>query len=297
MIALQASKGFFLGGQAVIEGVVIRSKNKVSLAVRGKGGNIKVRSWKVRPYSEVSPIFGLPIVRGIVSLYDAIVWGIKTLYHSANEVLDEKENLSLWELSASIALAIGLTIGLFIIFPAFVSRLFELKFGLGKLSLNLVEGFLRVVIFIMYLVLIGFSKEVKGVFAYHGAEHKTINAYETLKTDLTPDIVERFSRFHYRCGTSFILFVLVISILSFAIFEQDELINRIFLRLALIPFIAGVSYEVLRFSFSSSFTKFLAKPGLWLQYLTTREPSREQIEVGIVALKEALGDVGEAKED
>lgn len=296
VIALQASKDFFLGGQAVIEGVVIRTKNKVALAVRGRDGSIKVRSWKVRPYSEINFVLGLPIVRGVVSLYDALVWGVKTLCYSASEALDEDRKISFWEMFSSVVLAVGLAIGLFIVLPTFLSHIVKLKIGLNNIFLNLLEGLLRVVVFVGYLVIISFSKEIREVFSYHGAEHKTINAYESLRSEITPETVQVYSRFHYRCGTSFILFVLVISIFSFALFEQEGILRKLLVRLALIPFIAGVSYEVLRLSFSSKVAKFLAKPGLWLQYLTTREPSREQIEVGIVALKEALGDVGEVKE-
>lgn len=296
MVILQAFKDFFLGGQAVIEGVVIRSKDKVAIAVRKRDGLIKVKSWQVKPYSEVSSIFGFPIVRGVVSLYDALVWGIKTLCYSADEVLDNDEKVSSWEMAGSIILALGLAIGLFIVLPTFLSRIVELRMGLDRLSLNLLEGILRVIIFVGYLIVISFSKEIRSVFSYHGAEHKTINAYETLRSDLTPDVVQRFSRFHYRCGTSFILLVLVISIFSFALFEQEGIVRRLIVRLSLIPLVAGVSYEVLKLSFSSRIVRFLAGPGLWLQYLTTREPSREQVEVGIAALKEALGNVGEIKE-
>lgn len=295
-MSLRVSKDFFLGGQAVIEGVVIRTRRKVALAIRSRDGLIKVKSWLVRPYSEINPVLGFPVIRGVVSLYDALVWGIKTLCYSANEVLEGERKISLWEMISSIVLAMGLAIGLFVILPTLLSHVIGLKVGLGRIFLNLFEGLLRVVIFIGYLIVISLSKEIREVFSYHGAEHKTINAYENLKSELTPEIVQSFSRFHYRCGTSFILFVLVISIFSFALFEQEEIFRRLVVRIALIPLIAGVSYEILRLSFSSKVARLLARPGLWLQYLTTREPTREQIEVGIVALKEALGDVGEVKE-
>ncbi len=295
-IILRASEEFFLGGQAVIEGVVIRNKSRVALAVRKSDGSIGVRSWGVKPYREINPVFGFPIVRGVVALYDALVWGIKTLCYSANEALGGEEKLSFLEIVGSVALALGLAIGLFVILPASIAHLIELKEGLGRISLNIVEGLFRVLTFLLYLLFIGFFKEIRKIFSYHGAEHKVINAYEDLRTSITPDNARRYSRFHYRCGTSFILFVLVISIICFAIFEQQALVKRFLVRIALIPFIAGVSYEILKLTSSSPIGRLLAKPGIWLQYLTTREPTLDQIEVGVAALKEALGDVGEAEE-
>ncbi len=295
-IILRASEEFFLGGQAVIEGIVIRSKSRIALAVRKSDGSIGVRSWNVKPYREINPILGFPIVRGVVALCDALVWGIKTLCYSADEALGGEEKLSLLEIVGSVALALGLAVGLFVALPAFVAHLIELREGLGKISLNIVEGFIRVLTFLLYLLFIGFFKEIRKIFSYHGAEHKVINAYEDLRASITPDNARCYSRFHYRCGTSFILFILVISIICFAIFEQQTLVKRFLVRIALIPLIAGISYEILKLTSSSPIGRFLAKPGIWLQYLTTREPTLDQIEVGVAALKEALGDVGEAEE-
>ncbi len=293
---LLSSKDAFIGGQAVIEGVVIRSKERIAIAVRGKDGSIKVKSWGVKPYTSINPILGFPIIRGLVALYDAIYWGIKGLFYSANEALDDSEKISLKEVVGGVVLAFALAIGLFVILPALLAHLLEVNMELGKLSLNLIEGGFRVLTFIAYLLIISFSKEVRRIFSYHGAEHKTINAYEALRSEITPEVVQSYSRFHYRCGTSFMLLVLIISIACFTLFERENVIGRLFMRLALIPLIAGISYEVLRLSFSFKIIRFLALPGLWLQYLTTREPMIEQIEVGIAALKGALGDVGEVKE-
>ena len=296
-ILLRASEEFFLGGQAVIEGVVIRSRSKVALAVRRADGSIGVKSWSVKPYREINPILGFPIIRGVMALYDALVWGIKTLCYSADEALGGKEKLSLLEVVGSVALALGLAIGLFVILPASIAHIVEVKEGLGRISLNIVEGIFRVLTFLLYLLFIGLFKEIRRIFSYHGAEHKVINAYESLRSTVNPEDVRSYSRFHYRCGTSFILFVLVISIVCFAVFEQETLIRRFLVRVSLIPLIAGISYEILKMTSSSAIGHLLAKPGIWLQYLTTREPTLDQIEVGIAALKEALGDVGETKEN
>lgn len=295
-VALQSSKGFFVGGQAAIEGIVIRGRERIALAVRGRDGLIKVKSWSVKPYSSISPLFGFPVIRGVVALYDALVWGMKALFYSANEVLDDEEKISFKEIVGGISAALGLAIGLFVLFPTFLAHSIEAKLELGRISINLIEGGLRVLTFMAYLIFISFSKDIRRVFSYHGAEHKTINAYESLGLDIAPEVVKDFSRFHHRCGTSFILLVLLISIACFALFEQKTLLSKILVRVSLIPLVAGISYEVLRLSFSSKLIRFLAKPGIWLQYLTTREPNLEQIEVGIIALKEALRDVGEAKE-
>lgn len=274
-----------VGGQAVIEGVMMRGFGKVATAVREPDGNINVTVQPVRSIAERFPVLKLPILRGAVSLFESLMLGMKSLSLSAKISGDEDEELTDRELILTAAAAIALACGLFFALPTFAAKFFR-AFTDDPFALNLAEGLVRLIIFLAYLLAISQMKDVRRVFQYHGAEHKTIFCYES-DLPLTVENAKKFPRLHPRCGTSFLLIVMLVSIFVFALTGWPELWVRILSRIILLPIIAGVSYELIRFSARSK--NFLVKaatmPGLWLQYLTTREPADEMLEVAIKSLQ------------
>lgn len=293
---------FYYGGQAVIEGVMMRGQQRVAVAVRNPEGEIIIHEEPLPPKIYQSQLARTPFVRGLVLLWDALVLGTRALMWSADVALEEenedgeerKEGESVgfsgpvaW---ATIAISLAFGIGLFILLPTAVSYLLETWLNLPKLTSSFLEGVFRLLLFVGYIAAIGMMPDVKRVFSYHGAEHKTINAYEA-GVPLTPTNVAAYSTLHTRCGTSFLLFVLVISIILFVPLQFDHWWLRLASRLVLIPVVAGISYEFLRFSTKhqhNSIMKILIAPGLAMQKLTTREPDLEMIEVGIAALLPVL---------
>ena len=274
-----------VGGQAVIEGVMMRGFGKVATAVRESDGNIKVQVKFVTSIAERFPILKLPMLRGAVSLFESLILGMKSLSFSAQAAGEEDEQLSDKELLATIILAIALACVLFIAIPTFAAKFFHTLTD-DPIILNLAEGFLRLIIFLVYLFAISQMKDIQRTFQYHGAEHKTIFCYEA-DMPLTVENVKKFPRLHPRCGTAFLLIVMLMSIFVFAFLGWPELWIRILSRIILLPVVAGLSYEVIRFSARSknSFVKLATLPGLWLQYLTTREPDDSMIEVAIKSLE------------
>ena len=280
----------YVGGQAVIEGVMMRSPQRVAVAVRLPDGGVDVSSWSSVPLHARNSFFKMPFVRGMFVLIDSLVWGIKTLNYSANKTLEEEEEkLSTKDIVLSVALAIGMAVGLFIVLPKLAVTF--LVQGHSMFVSNVIEGGIRVSFFILYIWIIGLVPDIRRVFEYHGAEHKTIMAYEA-GAELKPQEVINYTRFHPRCGTAFILVVLVISIFAFSLIDiHHNLWFRILGRVIVLPVISGVSYEIIRLaSKNSTVAALFIKPGLWLQYLTTRNPSEDQLEVAIASLKAALGD-------
>lgn len=301
-----------IGGQAVIEGVMMRSKDAYSVAVRRKDGSILVRK---KPFTSIArryKIFALPLVRGAFVLIESLVLGIKALTFSGDvAVQDEKSNAedgadaagsssipkkSIWaNLWLATTVLFSFALGLFIFFyvPLLITEFLGAETGFW---FNVIDGILRLAIFLGYLGLITMMKDIRRVFEYHGAEHKSIFAFET-EADLTPIAAKAMTRFHPRCGTSFLLIVMLVSIFVFMFLGKPETIGDRFFRLAFIPLIGGISYELIRLSTAGSQKKFwrpFILPGLWLQKLTTKEPDESQLEVAIVALKAALGlDVSE----
>ena len=274
-----------VGGQAVIEGVMMRGFGKVATAVRAADGNIKLQ---VKPISSIAdrfPVLKLPILRGAVSLFESLSLGLKSLSFSAQEAGEEDEQLTDRELIVTIVLAIALACGLFMVIPTFAAKFFR-TFTDDPLALNMAEGFLRLIIFLVYLFAISRMKDVRRVFQYHGAEHKTIFCYEA-DLPLTVANVKKFPRLHPRCGTAFMLIVMLVSIFVFAFLGWPELWLRILSRIILLPVIAGLSYEIIRYSARSEnfFVKLATLPGLWLQYLTTQEPDDSMLEVAIKSLE------------
>ena len=291
-----------IGGQALIEGILMRGPKKQAIVVRSKDGLVtKVEELKTS--KDKNPVFGLPLIRGIVNFGSSMYNGVKALMFSAEYFPDEEENaepskLERWfekhfgaaalekaVITFSVVLGMAFSVLLFIFLPGLIADL--LKGVIQNLILrNIAEGILRICIFLGYLIGVSRLKDMKRVFAYHGAEHKTIRCYEA-KLPLTVENVREQTRLHPRCGTSFLFLVVMISILCFALIRTENTLLRLGLRLLLLPVVVGVSYEVTRFvgRHDGRCTRILTAPGLWLQKFTTQEPDDSMIEVAIEAVK------------
>lgn len=285
-----------IGGQAVIEGVMMRAPNKFVIAVRQPDGTIAVKRDDIKLDS--NKILKKPIIRGLIGLYDALVLGIKALNFSAEKAMPEEfeknGKTSKMETFFSMFLGIALGIVLFLYLPLQLTELSKKIFPIVEhsfLVFNLVDGVLRIVFFIIYLLIISQMKDIKRVFSYHGAEHKCIYAYESGK-ELTVENARSMSRFHPRCGTSFLLIVLIVSIFVFSLIPKDShFLIKFGSRILFMPLIAGISYEILKLSgkhANNIIVKILIAPGLWLQKITTREPDDDMLEVAMISIKEAL---------
>lgn len=298
-----------IGGQAVLEGVLMRAPRALAIAVRRPSGEIVVKREAAPPLSERYPIVKLPILRGAVALFTSLVIGIKALNFSANEALVEetpegeepkKEELSSWAMAGTMAVAFGFGIGLFFVLPLYLTKLMVPVIGDGNIVFNLVDGVIRVVVFLIYIWAISRMKDIQRVFQYHGAEHKTIFAFEE-GAELTIESVKRFSRLHPRCGTSFLLIVMLVSIAVFSLIPKAwPFAYKALSRVVLLPLIAGISYEFLKWSAKNDqhpLVKLVIAPGLALQRLTTREPDDDQLEVAICSVKEALDENGGYADD
>jgi len=281
-----------IGGQAVIEGVMMKSRHGWSVAVRDRNGVIHL---KKEPLRELPYFLRLPIIRGVAALYQALSLGIRALGFSAERAYEEesKAPLSIFAIGSTITISVGLGIGLFILLPLFITKLigYLLPVISKGFAFNLVDGVVRVFIFGLYIWIIGLWKDIERVFQYHGAEHKVIHAYEEGR-ELRVENILPLSPHHPRCGTSFLLIVMVVSIGVFSLIPSSwHLWWKFLSRVILIPIIAGLSYEALRASAKMGkniFTRLLIVPGLALQRLTTREPDPSQIEVAIRALEEVI---------
>lgn len=281
-------KKITIGGQAVIEGVMMRGPELTATAVRTPEGKIEISSRPVNSISDRYPILKKPLLRGCVSLIESLVMGIRSLGYSAQMAGEEEEQLSDRELAGTIAFAFVLAAILFIAIPTGAAKLFH-SITEDPVFLNLMEGVLRLFIFIAYIVGISRMKDIQRVFQYHGAEHKTIACFEAGEA-LTVENAMKHTRFHKRCGTSFLLIVMLVSIFVFAFLGWPSLIERIVSRIVLLPVVAGISYEIIRFSANSDncLLGWAVKPGLWLQRLTTREPEPDMLEVAIESAKAVL---------
>ncbi|UFS72449.1 DUF1385 domain-containing protein [Geomonas sp. RF6] len=292
-----------IGGQAVLEGVMMRAPRSLAIAVRRPDGDISVKSEVVVPLSERFPVVKLPIVRGAVALFSSLVTGIKALNFSANEALAEgekKEEISSWAMGGTMAGAFGFGILLFFIFPLYLTKLLVPVIGSSNLMFNLVDGAIRVAVFLLYIIGISRMSDIQRVFQYHGAEHKCIFTFEAGE-DLVVENVRKYSCLHPRCGTSFLLIVMLVSILIFSLIPKLwPFYMKGGVRVLLLPIIAGVSYEVLKWTAKHDghpLVKLAIAPGLALQRLTTREPDDSQIEVAIRSMNEALELNGGHKDD
>ena len=281
-------KKITIGGQAVIEGVMMRGPELVATAVRNPQGRIELEVKPVNSIADRYPIFKKPMLRGCVSLFESLVMGIRSLGYSAQMAGEEDEQLTDKELAGTMIFAFALAAVLFIAIPTGAAKLFHVITE-DPVFLNLMEGFLRLFIFMAYIFAISRMKDIQRVFQYHGAEHKTIACFEAGEA-LTVENVARHTRLHKRCGTSFLLIVMLVSIFVFAFLGWPDLAERIASRIILLPVVAGISYEIIRFSANSDncLLGWAVKPGLWLQKLTTREPEPEMIEVAIESAKSVL---------
>src|SRR5881392_3212084 len=284
-----------VGGQAVLEGVMMRGPSNWSVAVRKPDGEIAQVHQPIASPMARHFIWRLPVVRGVIALGESLAIGFRALAISANYAAQEEgkegeevsTELSRGALIFAFAIAIGFAVMLFKVTPGLLTELLPIKSG-GWFVI--VEGLIRVSIFVAYLALISLLPDLRRVFQYHAAEHKAINAYEAGEP-LEPEIVQRYSLIHPRCGTAFLLWVMVLAVFVFAFFGRPHWYWLIAERILLLPVIAGMAYELIRFAGKHSENRFLMTllaPGLWLQRLTTREPSLEQLEVSIRALREVL---------
>ena len=277
-----------VGGQAVIEGVMMRGPKKVATAVRTPEKKIQLQIKDVNSISERFPILKKPLLRGCVSLGESLVMGIRSLSYSAQMAGEEDEQLSDKELASTIIFAFVLAAILFVAIPTGAAKLFHFITD-DPVFLNLMEGALRLLIFLGYIAAISAMKDIQRVFQYHGAEHKTIACFEAGEA-LTVENVRKHTRLHKRCGTSFLLIVMLVSIFVFAFLGWPDLWLRILSRVILLPVVAGISYEIIKLSANSDncVLGWAIKPGLWLQYMTTREPDDDMIEVAIESVKAVL---------
>lgn len=285
----------YIGGQAVIEGVMMRAGNRVAVAVRKPNREIHVETEERRSLVQKYPVLGLPLIRGSVVLFESAVVGMQALARSTNLSAGEaEEELTSWQLAATLSLSVLLAILLFILAPVYGAKWLTDN----SVAFALTEGALRLAIFLGYIGLISRMKDIQRVFEYHGAEHKTINCYEAGE-ELTVENVRRHTLIHKRCGTSFLLFVVLISIFVFSFFSGDQLslLAKIVARIALLPVIAGLSYELIRWSAgqTSRLAAVLASPGLAMQKMTTREPDDSQIEVAIASTLAVLANSQEVR--
>ncbi len=275
----------YMGGQAVLEGVMMRGPSTWAVAVRDPEGNIKVDVRDVPGWAE--RYRNIPVVRGVMGLGESLGLGYRALTWSANQQVPEEDQVSEKAMGWAILVAVVFFSAIFIVIPAFAGRSLA---GWFHGSFPLVEGVVRMGLFIAYLSVIGLLKDIRRVFQYHGAEHKAIAAYEN-DVELTPEVAQQFSTAHVRCGTNFLLTVMVIAILVYSVIPRPSLGYVIASRVVLVPLIAGISYEVIRLSARNVHRKWvraLMRPGLALQKLTTRQPDLDQLEVAITSLRAVM---------
>ena len=277
-----------VGGQAVIEGVMMRDAHRTATAVRLPNGEIDVETRTVSSIRDRYPVLNLPLIRGSVIMVESLIIGMRALSFSAQVAGEEDEQMTKKEIAMTILFALVLASILFIVIPTGAAHL-AAAYTDDPIVFNLIEGGIRLMVFLLYIWGISFMGGIRRVFQYHGAEHKTIHCYEAGEA-LTVENVQKFPRLHPRCGTNFLLIVMVVAIVFHVFFGWPDLWLRILSRLAILPVVAGVSYEIIRFAGRSEnhLVHILITPGLWLQYLTTRPPADEMVEVAIESLKAVL---------
>jgi uncharacterized protein YqhQ len=292
-----------IGGQALIEGIMMRGPNDISIAIRKPNNDIELKVDKLNPIKNKYKFLGWPIIRGVVSLVESLSIGTKALMYSAEfyeeeEAESDKETFTQRvfkdkaqdvEMTLSVIISVVLAVGIFMILPSFITNFAKSKIE-NHILLNLVEGLIRIIIFFIYVIAISKMEDIKRVFEYHGAEHKTIHCYEN-EEELTVENVKKYSILHPRCGTSFLFMVMIISVIVLSFFGWPNPLKRVLIRVLMFPVIAGISYEVNRFigRSNSSFCYYISLPGLMVQKIATvREPDDGQIEVAIKALEAVI---------
>lgn len=293
-----------VGGQAVIEGIMMQSKNYRAIAVRKSNGEIELKKERIKSWAQDKKIDKIPFLRGGFILFETMIQGIKSLNYSSEFFMedDEEEEDAIDKflkrvfkdkandaiMVVSLILAMILSIGLFVLIPTIISGFFGL-FIKNNIILNLIEGLIRILILILYMLGISRNEDIKRTFMYHGAEHKTIYCYEN-DLELTVENVKKFTTLHPRCGTNFLFIVMATSIILFSFFGWPNILLRVVMRILCIPIVAGISYEIIKFlgKYDNILSKIVAYPGMMLQRITTKEPDDAQIEVAIKALKAVI---------
>ncbi|MGL4790616.1 MAG: DUF1385 domain-containing protein [Anaerotignaceae bacterium] len=302
-----------IGGQAVIEGVMMRGKKTYALAVRTPEGELTVEKKAVDNVFSRTGLFKLPIFRGIAAFVESMIMGVKIIMRSAQlagleeEIEEEPGKFEKWltekcgdkladyMIYFSVFLSVIFSVAVFFMLPVFIGGAFK-NYLPGMWALSIVEGLARIGIFLIYILLISKMKEIQRVFQYHGAEHKTINCFESGE-ELTVENIKKHTRLHKRCGTSFLIIVMLISMVVFFFVRTDSFVLRLLSRVVLVPLVAGLSYEVIQWAGRSNnwFVNLVSKPGMALQKITTKEPDGSQIEAAVAALKGVLEDEGELR--
>lgn len=292
-----------VGGQAVIEGVMMQSKNYRAIAVRKSNGEIELKKQRIKSWIKDKKIDKIPFLRGSFILFETMIEGMKSLNYSSEFFLGEEEEEDAIDrflkkifkdkandaiMAVSLILAMILSVGLFVLIPTSIGGLFS-SFIHNNIILNLIEGLFRICILILYMLLISRNEDIKRTFMYHGAEHKAIYCYES-DLELTVENARKFTTLHPRCGTNFLFIVMATSIILFSFFGWPNILARIAMRILFIPIVAGISYEIIKFlgKYNNIFSKIVAYPGMMLQHITTKEPNDEQLEVAIKALKAVI---------
>ena len=299
MPVLESGEETLVGGQAVMEGVMMRAPHSYCVAVRKPDGSMVTEEAPLAKVSEKYPVFKYPILRGLGTLGQAMSLGYKALKFSANAALDDgtakdgqkPTEISSWMMTANMIFSIGFFIFLYKFVPLFLAtRLGKAVPALsGRFAANMTDGVIRMVIFLLFLYLLSRMKDIRRVFEYHGAEHKVVFAFESRKP-VTVASAQKFVTFHPRCGTSFLLVIMVISMIFYALLPFDTFLAKFLGRIALLPVITGVSYEIIRYAAKRQGTLMglLSAPGLWLQRITTKQPDNSEVEVAIHALEGAM---------
>lgn len=294
-----------IGGQAVIEGIMMRGKDKACIAVRKENGEIVTDTWEIKDSKAIKVIKKIPVLRGVVSFIGSLLTGYKSLNKSLElsgmtEDLEPESKFEQWldkhlgDKMTGVIMGVASIIGvaaaifLFMYLPALLVSLISKVIDLGVFA-SAVEGLIKISIFVLYMFLVSRLKDIQRMFAYHGAEHKTIFCYEAGE-ELTVENVKKYKRFHPRCGTSFIIITLIISIIAFAAVTWSSPLMRVLVKFAVLPIVMGVSFECIRFAgkHDNLLTRILSAPGVWMQHLTTNEPDDQMIEIAIAALKPVL---------
>lgn len=291
-----------VGGQAVIEGVMMQSKDYRAIAVRKSNGEIELKKTKIKSWIKDKKIDKIPFLRGSFVLFETMIEGMKSLNYSSEFFLEDEEEDAIDKflkrifkdkaneavIAVSLILAMLFSVGLFVLIPTSIGGLFS-SFIHNTIILNLIEGSIRIGVLILYMLLISKNEDIKRTFMYHGAEHKTIHCYES-GLELTVENAKKFITLHPRCGTNFLFIVMAISIILFSFFGWPNILTRIAMRILCIPIVAGISYEIIKFlgKYNNILSKIVAYPGMMLQHITTKEPNDEQLEVAIKALKAVI---------
>lgn len=285
------SEEFYYGGQAVIEGVMMRGRRSLAIAVRRPDRSVAVERQAVGTLAARYPVFRVPLIRGAVAFVETLLVGFRALLFSADQAAgeDENEKLKPWELGLTFAVSLLIFVVFFVILPNVVAVWLQ-RLLQSRIAVNLAEGAFRILIFVGYIMLVSRLQDIQRVFQYHGAEHKVIHSFEAGE-ELSVENARRHTTLHPRCGTAFLLIVMVTMVLMFSLLRANTLATRILTRLALLPVVTGVSYEVIKLAGKKNpprLVQWLIAPGLWLQMLTTREPDDAQIQVAITALQDVL---------